>query len=363
MPVSQESTAVRTSTPPTPHYPDLSLSPDIDSEQIQRNLNPSHNHEVIEELSTLVQAPFTEESSPSGNDEAIRNLPAVVQAPFTEELSPSNNPEVTKKPSTVVQAPGQFTEKFGSSVHPEVAGTYTEKPEQSSQAFEGPFSSPAQIQQDLSKERMITPSSTDRNEAPSMPQSSGFVDNGVTASFNPSIRLSPSLRESQDTSPTALTEMRESRLRAKEAEEGQAKNIEYDEKTNMEEGASITQRRMQYPEHPSFYTRKEYATLARKQHRIASEFQESTPQISPSMPSTGHQAHTDPTLDPSFNSSGDSLRVFPPTTAGTTASRFVPSSNDDANPRPNYLAGVSISEISPFRTSCPLKSIPTESLP
>lgn len=436
--------------PPTPHWP--GLSPSVDREPTPAAPNSPNlpdRHDITTELPFVAQAPFHEEPQafdltsrpnvfPSMNDTAT--VLTQDQNKSFDAISLSSRPEHSPKTQITAQQPSLNSP-------PPVP------------------SSPigARGQRDLSKWINIAPSPAHLGKSSSpIIGSSGFVDNGVTASFHAPIRSSPSLRQLQDTSPTGLTQMRQSRLRAKEAEEDQARIGRFDSTTNLEEGAQI-KGRFKYPEHPSFHSRGDYENLA-SNHRVASAFkgtsQSTYPQhsssttynrpsnfnnlnegvalptyrspypsytkqnratsIQPTYSSQNHSGHLEyPSISrnrsgqleypnvsqnrsghldypsvsqnrsgpldyPSvsqpvhqlfntgFNprnievrnpamsqnaapprlihqsSSGDSLRVFPPTPVGTATPQAVPSPKYSAYPSPNYLAGVGYFSIFPL---------------
>ena len=261
--------------PPTPHWP--GLSPSIGPEQtpaIPYGLSSPHSHDVTTQL------PFHEE--PEALDpESPRNVsPSVI-----DTTSQEDSDEGPTEPSAAAGTGGGPAKSTGLC-------------DNSPRILQAPFLSlPIETHghRDPSKWISITPSSARTSKSSSVNFPSGFVDNGVTASFQPPIRLSPPVREVQDTSPTGLTLMRESRLRAKEAEENQARKNALDEKTNLEEGIDIRTVRPKYPEHPSFHAPGDFTTLA-GHHRVASSFRGSNPESTqptyPAVPSPSPRSNT-----------------------------------------------------------------------
>ena len=93
--------------------------------------------------------------------------------------------------------------------------------------------------------------------------------------FQPHVRPSPPSGEVQNTSPIGPTLMRDSRLRAKEAEENRAWNNVLDEKTSLEDRDTHALR-PKYPDHPGLHAPGDFKTLA-GHHRLASSIRGSNP--------------------------------------------------------------------------------------
>ena len=531
--------ADRDLSPPTPHWPGLSPSTDPEptpAAPIYQGLPERYGN--TSQLPPIAQAPFHEEPEapdpksppkvfPSINDTTnaltqdqnksfdttsflLRPQHSIETQTATQQQTLSALPTWPCNAMTTPQKQDYLGELVGSSIGAGASGDLSLPTKATALCASSPPALQAPFPSSPSTWINIAPSPAYTSKASPIGGSSVFFDDGISASFQAPAVPSPSLGEFQDTSPTGLTQMRQSRLRAKEAEEDQARMNRAESTTNLEEGIDINNRRFRYPEHPSFH-KGSYQTLAGN-HRIASAFQGSSsenfqstnpgyssfttyngpasvnnldegsyrspyPSISratsvqptypheaqsmiPNSPNSSagsnlifnpslnprsspgfntqntHRAYfrgsqqmypgypssnpnSNPNLNqafhtgfrnyqaissrgpqlipsehqglsPNFNqtfrtafnprnvdvrnpavaqnapppqlrhqsSSGDSLRVFPPTPVGGTPPQFVLSSNDFAYPSPNYLVGVSFSFIFPFGPSHFLKYIP-----
>ena len=164
----------------------------------------------------------------------------------------------------------------------------------------------------------IAPSIHARSSSP-MTDSSGFFDNGVTASFRPPL-ISPAVQEINDTSSTGFTQMRLSRQRARE-------------------GTKLQRPRFNYPEHPSFNDLRQPLT-PNAETPLPDYGNQNAPPQDRNVLTIIEQGFVPPHLSRQ-SSSFDSLNTFPPTpTDGIPL--LNPSSAPSTVPNPYFIAAVSL---------------------
>ena len=294
--------ADRDLSPPTPHWPGLSPSTDPEPTPADpRSPDLPDSYDITTQLPP-VAPPFHEEPEapdpksprkvfPSMNDTtnvltqdqnkssditsfSLRPQHSLETQTATQQQTLSALPPWSCNAMTTPQKQDYLEELIGSSIDAGASGDLSLPTKATALCASSPPALQAPFPSSPSTWINIAPSPAYTSKASPIGGSSAFVDDGISASFQAPVLSSPSLPEFQDTSPTGLTQMRQSRLRAKEAEENQTRTSRAESTTNLEEGIDIENYRFKSPEHHSFY-KGSYQNLA-GHHRVPSAFQNSS---------------------------------------------------------------------------------------
>lgn len=388
----------REQSPPTPRWPHSQIS--VDREQSPANPQwsrppPNYNIEFQHGISSLglpiegiisqvpkassVILPGLNRAANAGNSNGNIYLGADSATPWAEQQEPLNFPAVStyQAPSSPTPVPPkrsaipdryQFLEETNDSstdsdadgdpslpVYPKAM--YGSSPPIPRQQLPSSSAVEAAHHRDPTKWINIAPPAHARSSSP-MTDSSGFFDNGVTASFCAPPLISPTIREIKDISPTGITQMRLSRQRARETEERATRAASVMQPNlDLEEGRKLERPSFNYPEHPSFHDRDVNAQKAldaetpsqtlpgdhsdvSKVHSMDMWNQNIPPQDR-SVQVIIEQSIAPPHLR--RQSSGfDSLDLFPPTPTDTIPPPLPLSSAPSAVPNPYFIAAVSL---------------------
>lgn len=235
--------------------------------------------------------------------------------------------------------------------------TYDSSPPIPQQQLQSSSSAEAVRRRDPTKWINIAPPVPARSSSP-MTDSSGFFDNGVTASFCAPPLISPTIQEIKDISPTGITQMRLSRQRARDREERATRTPNMMQPNrDLEEGRKLEIPRFNYPEHPSFYAQDlniqkalapnaetslpDYGDVSKVNSNSVGTWNRIAPPQDRSVQIFKEQSFAPPHLSRQ-SSSFDSLNTFPPTPTDGIPPPHITSSAPSAVPNPYFIAAVSL---------------------